>query len=202
MFTGIVETVGTITAIEQLGEDGRLLIEAPAVLDGIRAGASIAIDGVCLTVADIVGSTAFWADVMPETMRRSTLGALGVGSTVNVERAARVDSRLDGHIVQGHVDGVGMVLSRNPGPRWDEVTIGLPRELARYVAEKGSITVSGISLTVTAVTAESFSIALIPTTLAGTTLGTLGVGGLVNLEVDVIAKYVERLLTTRTEQNR
>ena len=193
MFTGIVEEVGTVVAVERAGEDARLRLRGPLVTEGTQVGHSIAVDGVCLTVTDVADGT-FAVDVMPESLRRSTLGDLAVGSAVNLERAVLAGGRLDGHIVQGHVDGVGRIAARQPGPRWDEVEVELPPELARYVAEKGSIAVSGVSLTVTHVSAEAFGIALIPTTLEVTTLGRLGVGDRVNLEVDVIAKYVERLL--------
>ncbi len=193
MFTGIVEEVGTVVAVERAGEDARLWLRGPLVTDGTRVGHSIAVDGVCLTVTDVADGT-FAVDVMPETLRRSTLGGKAAGAPVNLERAVPAGGRLDGHIVQGHVDGVGRIVSRTPGPRWDDVVVELPAGLARYVAEKGSVAVSGVSLTVTHVTEASFGISLIPTTLAVTTLGTLGVGDPVNLEVDVIAKYVERLL--------
>ncbi len=193
MFTGIVEEVGTVVAVERAGEDARLRLRGPLVTEGTQVGHSIAVDGVCLTVTDVVDGT-FAVDVMPESLRRSTLGGLAVGSPVNLERAVLAGGRLDGHIVQGHVDGVGRIAARRPGPRWDEVEVELPTDLAKYVAEKGSIAVSGVSLTVTHVTDGAFGIALIPTTLEVTTLGRLGVGDRVNLEVDVIAKYVERLL--------
>ena len=193
MFTGIVEEVGTVVAVERAGEDARLRLRGPLVTEGTQVGHSIAVDGVCLTVTDVADGT-FAVDVMPESLRRSTLGDLAVGSPVNLERAVLAGGRLDGHIVQGHVDGVGRIALRRPGPRWDEVEVALPAALARYVAEKGSIAVSGVSLTVTHVTDDAFGIALIPTTLEVTTLGRLGVGDRVNLEVDVIAKYVERLL--------
>lgn len=193
MFTGIVEEVGTVLAVDHGGVDARLTIRGPLVSDGTPVGASIAVDGVCLTVTDVTDA-AFTVDVMPETLRRSTLGHRVTGDGVNLERAVPVTGRLDGHIVQGHVDGVGQILERHPGPRWDDVVVGLPPELARYVAEKGSIGVSGVSLTVTSVAADRFGVSLIPTTLDQTTWGTLAVGDRVNLEVDVIAKYVERLL--------
>ncbi len=193
MFTGIVEEIGTVVAVERAGEDARLRLRGPLVTEGTQVGHSIAVDGVCLTVTDVAAGT-FAVDVMPESLRRSTLGDLVAGSPVNLERAVPAGGRLDGHIVQGHVDGVGRIAARRPGPRWDEVDVELPETLARYVAEKGSIAVSGVSLTVTHVTDDGFGIALIPTTLEVTTLGRLGVGDRVNLEVDVIAKYVERLL--------
>ena len=195
MFTGIVEEVGTVAAIEAEGTDARLLVRGPLVTSDARLGDSISVSGVCLTVTELPGDGTFWADVMPETLRRSALSDLGVTSPVNLERALPVGGRYGGHVVQGHVDGVGVILSRTPGPRWDDVEIGLSPELARYVAEKGSIAVSGISLTVTHVTDETFGVSLIPTTLEATTLGTLAPGARVNIEVDVLAKYTERLLS-------
>jgi len=195
MFTGIVEEIGTVLAVEQGGGDARLVIAA-GVADGVRPGDSIAVDGVCLTVtAEQDGR--FTADVMPETLSRTTLGRRAVGDRVNVERAVRADGRLDGHLVQGHVDGVGTLVSRDPGLRWDDLVVSCPPSLARYVAEKGSIAVDGVSLTVTSVGPDRFGISLIPTTLAATTLGDLAPGDPVNLEVDVVAKYVERLLGAR-----
>ena len=198
MFTGIVEEIGTVEAIEHRGEgmDARLRVRGPLVVSDARLGDSISVSGVCLTVTELPGDGSFWADVMPETLRRSALEDVGVSSPVNLERAMPVGGRYGGHVVQGHVDGVGTILSRSPGPRWDDIEIGLAPELARYVAEKGSIAVSGISLTVTHVTDDSFGVSLIPTTLEATTLGTLAPGARVNLEVDVLAKYTERLLST------
>jgi riboflavin synthase len=195
MFTGIVEEIGTVEAIEHEGTDARLRVRGPLVVSDAHLGDSISVSGVCLTVTELPGDGTFFADVMPETLRRSALGDVGVSSPVNLERALAVGGRYGGHVVQGHVDGVGTILSRTPGPRWDDIEIGLAPELARYVAEKGSIAVSGISLTVTHVTDESFGVSLIPTTLEATTLGTLAPGARVNLEVDVLAKYTERLLT-------
>ena len=182
MFTGIVEEVGTVAAIETEGTDARLQVRGPLVTSDARLGDSISVSGVCLTVTELPGDGTFWADVMPETLRRSALSDVGVWSPVNLERALPVGGRYGGHVVQGHVDGIGVILSRTPGPRWDDVEIGLSRDLARYVAEKGSIAVSGISLTVTHVTDESFGVSLIPTTLEATTLGTLAAGARVNLE--------------------
>ena len=199
MFTGIVEELGTVVALmpgDDEAADARLVVRGPLVTSDARPGDSIAVSGVCLTVADLPGDGTFTADVMPETLRRSTLGALTPGDPVNLERALAVGGRYGGHVVQGHVDGVGVVRSRRPGPRWDEVEIGLDPSLARYVAEKGSITVSGVSLTVTHVGEDAFGVSLIPTTLAVTTLGALAPGASVNLEVDVLAKYTERLLAT------
>ncbi|GEA80743.1 riboflavin synthase [Cellulomonas uda] len=195
MFTGIVEELGSVVAVEDRGQDARLVVRGPLVVSDAHLGDSIAVDGVCLTVSGLPGDGTFAADVMPESLRRTALGALRAGAPVNLERALAVGGRYGGHVVQGHVDGVGTVLRREPGERWDEVEIGLPAGLARYVAEKGSIAVSGVSLTVTHVGDESFGVSLIPTTLAHTTLGTLEPGSPVNLEVDVLAKYAERLLT-------
>jgi len=199
MFTGIVEELGTVVALERgAGDeaDARLRVRGPLVTSDARPGDSIAVSGVCLTVADLLGDGTFVADVMPETLRRSALGDLAPGDAVNLERALAVGGRYGGHVVQGHVDGVGVVRSRRPGPRWDDVEIGLEPALARYVAEKGSITVQGVSLTVTHVGDDTFGVSLIPTTLQVTTLGTLAPGARVNLEVDVLAKYTERLLAT------
>jgi riboflavin synthase len=195
MFTGIVEELGSVVAVEDRGQDARLRVRGPLVTSDARLGDSIAVDGVCLTVSELPGDGTFAADVMPESLRRTALGSLVAGAPVNLERALAVGGRYGGHVVQGHVDGVGSVLARRPGERWDEVEIAVPAALARYVAEKGSIAVSGVSLTVTHVSDEAFGVSLIPTTLAGTTLGTLVVGSPVNLEVDVLAKYAERLLT-------
>lgn len=193
MFTGLVRAVGTVESLAATDGAARIAIAAPSLADAVVPGASIAVAGVCLTVAEPT-PTGFVADVMPETLSRTTLGAAAAGTAVNLEPALRADDRLGGHIVQGHVDGVGVVAGHEPGPRWDVVTVSLPARLARYVAEKGSVCVDGVSLTVTAVTDEAFSVSLIPTTLAETTLGALAVGDAVNIEVDVLAKYVERLL--------
>lgn len=199
MFTGIVEEVGVVVALDRATEgsdqgDARLTVRGPLVTSDAGHGDSIAVNGVCLTVAELPGDGTFVVDVMPESLRRSALGDLAPGSPVNLERAVRADARLGGHVVQGHVDGVGTVRRRDPGPRWDEVEVAIDPALARYVAEKGSVAVAGVSLTVTAVGPDWFGVALIPTTLAETTLGTAQVGSRVNLEVDVLAKYVERLL--------
>ncbi|CAN1544179.1 MAG TPA: riboflavin synthase [Mycobacterium sp.] len=201
MFTGIVEELGEVIAQEDLGDATRLTISGPLVTSDAGHGDSIAVNGVCLTVVDVLPDGRFSADVMAETLHRSSLRALAPGSPVNLERAAAVNSRLGGHIVQGHVDGTGTVIARSPSQHWEIVRIGLPREISRYVVEKGSITVDGISLTVSALADEDdtewFEVSLIPTTLALTTLGRAAVGTPVNLEVDVIAKYVERLLGER-----
>lgn len=198
MFTGIVEELGEVVGQETLTDAARLVIRGPVVTADAAHGDSIAVNGVCLTVVEVLPGGRFSADVMRETLERSSLAVLGAGSPVNLERAAAVNSRLGGHIVQGHVDGTGQVLARTPSQHWEVVRIALPRALARYVVEKGSITVDGISLTVSAIGCDQahdwFEVSLIPTTLELTTLGRAPVGTPVNLEVDVIAKYVERLL--------
>jgi riboflavin synthase len=196
MFTGIVVELGRVVALDWHGEGAVIAVRAPVVTADARHGDSIAVSGVCLTVTGVDGDV-FTADVMKETFDRSALGSVAVGDEVNLEPAVTPSTRLGGHIVQGHVDGVGTVLGRTPGERWEDVQIGLPDELARYVVEKGSIGVDGISLTVTSVDERSFQVSLIPTTLALTTLGRKQVGALVNLEVDVIAKYVEKLVGAR-----
>ncbi|MEW2549302.1 riboflavin synthase [Streptomyces sp. NPDC047002] len=193
MFTGIVEELGEVTAVEDLGDSCRFTLRGPLVTEGAKHGDSIAVNGVCLTVADH-GGDRFTADVMAETLGRSSLGALTVGSPVNLERTVAVGGRLGGHIVQGHVDGTGTIVARTPSEHWEIVKVALPEGLSRYVVEKGSITVDGVSLTVVDAGPDYFTISLIPTTLALTTLGSKGPGDPVNLEVDVLAKYVERLL--------
>ncbi|OJZ74937.1 riboflavin synthase subunit alpha [Mycobacterium paraffinicum] len=197
MFTGIVEELGEVTGRDVLSDAARLTIRGPVVTSDAGHGDSIAVNGVCLTVAELLPDGQFTADVMAETLNRSNLGALQVGSPVNLERAAAVNSRLGGHIVQGHVDGTGQVVSRAPSEHWEVVRIEIPAAVARYVVEKGSITVDGISLTVSGLGADWFEVSLIPTTRELTTLGRAPVGTQVNLEVDVIAKYVERLLAAR-----
>ncbi|MFF7157752.1 riboflavin synthase [Streptomyces sp. NPDC008139] len=196
MFTGIVEELGEITGVEDLGDASRFRVRGPVVTEGAKHGDSIAVNGVCLTVVDF-GEDDFTADVMAETLNRSSLGALGPGSRVNLERPMALGGRLGGHLVQGHVDGTGEVVERKPAEHWEIVKISLPDDLSRYVVEKGSITVDGISLTVVDAGADFFTVSLIPTTLALTTLGLKQPGDPVNLEVDVIAKYVERMLGER-----
>src|SRR5579884_805817 len=182
-----------------MGDCARLTIRGPVVAADASHGDSIAVNGVCLTVVDVLPGEQFSADVMGETLNRSSLRTLEVGSPVNLERAAAVNSRLGGHIVQGHVDGTGQILARTPAEGWEVVRIALPDPLARYVVEKGSITVDGISLTVSALGDDWFEVSLIPTTRELTTLGRAAVGTPVNLEVDVIAKYVERLMQRPAE---
>ncbi|MEU6987662.1 riboflavin synthase [Streptomyces sp. NPDC046324] len=200
MFTGIVEELGEVTAVEKLADASRFRLRGPLVTEGAKHGDSIAVNGVCLTVVEF-GDGEFTADVMEETLLRSSLGALDVGSRVNLERPMAVGDRLGGHIVQGHVDGTGTILDRTPSENWEIVKVGLPAHLSRYVVEKGSITVDGVSLTVVEVADDWFTISLIPTTLALTTLGIKQSGSPVNLEVDVIAKYVERLLGPNAGEN-
>lgn len=194
MFTGIVEELGRLVGIDRLQDSAVLKVSGPLVSSDAVHGASIAVNGVCLTVVTHEdGVLAF--DVMAETLNRSSLGELTEGSSVNLERAMAATDRFGGHIVQGHVDGTAQIVTRKPGERWEVVRFTLPDTVARYVVEKGSITVDGISLTVSTLGLDFFEVSLIPTTLALTTLGSTPVGGLVNLEVDVIAKYVERLVT-------
>lgn len=200
MFTGIVEELGEVISVEPAGTSGEavlLTVRGPLASSDAGHGDSIAVNGVCLTVVEL-GEGTFTADVMKESLDRSSLGSLAPGSPVNLERAARSDGRLGGHIVQGHVDGTAVLLSRDPGDKWDVLRFALAPELSPYVVEKGSITVDGTSLTVSAVSEpgaleESFEVSLIPATLEATTLGGLAVGAVVNIEVDVIAKYVERI---------
>ncbi|WP_431905194.1 riboflavin synthase [Amycolatopsis thermoflava] len=191
MFTGIVEELGEITAVEQVPNAARLTVRGPVVTSDAKHGDSIAVSGVCLTVVDVFGSE-FTVDVVHETLQRSRLAKIAVGDRVNLERATAVGDRLGGHIMQGHVDGTGVFLSRDAAGL---TRFALPEGLSRYIVEKGSIAVDGISLTVTSVTNDEFSVALIPMTLELTTLGRAEPGDLVNLEVDVLAKYVEKLAT-------
>ena len=201
MFTGIIEELGTVRSIERTTDSARVTIEGPLVVSDAEHGASISVNGVCLTVVTHDAAT-FSADVMAQTLSASGLGALHEGSRVNLERAARVDARLGGHIVQGHVDGTARVLAVTPEPDWTRIRFALNPNLVRYVVDKGSITIDGVSLTISAVSelAEApawFEVSLIPTTLTLTTLGSLTGGESVNIEVDVLAKYVERMLNGR-----
>jgi riboflavin synthase len=193
MFTGIVEELGTVEAVEEQADAIRLSIRSGTVLEGTGLGDSISVNGCCLTVVEHDG-VVWTADVMQETLDKTSLHGVSPGDRVNLERAVTVDKRLGGHIVQGHVDGVGEIISRSPSEHWDVVEISLPAHLARYLVDKGSITVDGVSLTVVEARDSSFTVSLIPETLARTTLGSRRVGDLVNLEADVIAKHVEKLL--------
>jgi riboflavin synthase len=196
VFTGIIEELGRIASLEKLKQGMRLNIACSTVVSDAKDGDSIAVNGVCLTALN-TKSDSFSADVSPETLDRSTLGALNVGSPINLERAVTPSTRLGGHIVQGHVDGRGAFLgAKDEGDFWT-VTIGYPRELTRYFVEKGSVAVEGISLTIAALRDDAFDIAIIPKTWAVTNLSSLKPGDAVNLEADVIAKYVERIMATK-----
>jgi riboflavin synthase len=199
MFTGIVEALGEVVEVEHLADSARLTICSPEITADAEPGCSIAVNGVCLTVTGTTGGV-FEADVMQETLKRSALTALTPGTRVNLERSVRLADRLGGHLVQGHVDATATVITRSPGDQWEVVRIALPPQLARYVVEKGSICVDGISLTVSAIAEDWFEVSLIPETLKRTTLGFREPGDAVNLEVDVIAKYVEKLLTVRGQK--
>jgi riboflavin synthase len=212
MFTGIVEDLGEVEAVEHAGDSARVFIRSDKVTHGTRPGDSIAVNGVCLTVTgllsglpaaegtvapppDVPGATrGFTADVMGETLARSSLAGAVPGTKVNLERSVRLEDRLGGHLVQGHVDGTAAIIRRQPQEHWEVVRIGLPPGLGRYVVHKGSIAVDGISLTVSGVDDDWFEVSLIPETLKRTTLGAKQPGETVNLEVDVIAKYVQKLL--------
>lgn len=213
MFTGIVEELGRVVRLETVEDSARLTVEAPTVTQDVSLGDSVSVNGCCLTVAAVHGST-FTADLMAETLTRTTLGSQAPGDPVNLERALRASDRLGGHIVQGHVDATAEVLDHHRGEHWDLLRIGLPQEIARYVAVKGSVALDGVSLTVVDVVdapntldaspvpgaGASLSVGLIPETLRRTTLGTRRPGERVNLEVDVLAKYAERLLGARPNQ--
>lgn len=194
MFSGIIEEVGTVAAIETLADSIVIFINAPQVTKDTAKGASISVNGVCLTVVDFTADT-FHVDVMAESLNRSNLGELKRGDRVNLERALKVAGRLDGHIVQGHVDATTTLISRTTSEHWETLRIALPAELARYVVHKGSIAVNGVSLTVSKLSDDYFEVSLIPTTLAQTTFDQVETGALLNLEVDVLGKYVERILS-------
>jgi len=198
MFTGIVEELGTVAGIEDQGDAIRLTIHAEHVLADAGLGDSISVNGCCLTVAQRDGDT-WTADVMQETLDKTSLAGVAPGDRVNLERAVTPTTRLGGHIVQGHVDGVGVVRSRTPSEHWEVVEISMPPELGRYLVDKGSITVDGVSLTVVEAREDAFTVSLIPETLARTTLGRRQPGDRVNLEVDVLAKHVEKLLMSRKD---
>jgi riboflavin synthase len=196
MFTGIIEELGTVEAVEPQSDAVRLTVRAETVLEDAGLGDSISVNGCCLTVAERTDTT-WTADVMAESLAKTGLGSLGAGDRVNLERAVTAGTRLGGHLVQGHVDAVGHVVRRDPGEHWDVVTISMPADLAPYLVDKGSVTVDGVSLTVVEAGSESFTVSLIPETLRRTTLGFVEPGGAVNLEVDVIGKYVARQLELR-----
>jgi riboflavin synthase len=196
MFTGIVEELGSVDALERQSDAVRLTVRATIVLEDAAPGDSIAVNGCCLTVAERTADT-WTADVMAETLAKTGLGSLSVGDRVNLERAVTAGTRLGGHLVQGHVDAVGHVVGRQPSEHWDVVTVAMPRELAPYLVDKGSVTVDGVSLTVVEAREDGFTVSLIPETLRRTTLGFRAPGDAVNLEVDVIGKYVARQLQLR-----
>jgi riboflavin synthase len=196
MFTGIIEELGSVVAIEEQPDAKRITFSGPLVTSDVGRGDSIAVNGACLTAVEIASGT-FTADVMHETLRLTSLGSLVEGSPVNLERAMNAATRFGGHMVLGHVDGVGTVVSRKPSENWEWVTIQIPAELMKYVVLKGSITIDGISLTVNDVTSDTVSFSLIPETLRLTTLGSKGVGSLVNVEVDIMAKHIEKLIESR-----
>jgi riboflavin synthase len=200
MFTGIVEELGKVTGLDRQADSARLTVHGPLVTSAVSPGGSIAVSGVCVTVTSVANGQ-FTADVIGETLARTSLGALATGGPVNLERPVPADGRLDGHIVQGHVDGTGVIIESRPADRWHVLRISASPGLLRYIAKKGSVAVDGVSLTVSEISPDAgadadgwFEVSLIPETLARTTLGASAVGDVVNIEVDVIAKYVERLL--------
>jgi riboflavin synthase len=210
LFTGIVEDLGEVEAVEHLGDFARIHIRSAVVTQDAKPGDSICVSGVCLTVTSLISSRprpadgtqeppsstplGFAADVMGETLRHSSLKSVAPGTKVNLERSVRLEDRLGGHLVQGHTDGTATIVSRDPQEHWEVVRISLPAGLARYIVHKGSITVDGVSLTVSGIGEDWFEVSLIPETLKRTTLGLKQPGAEVNLEVDVVAKYVEKLL--------
>ncbi len=198
MFTGIIREIGRVEALERSDAEARLGVRAPETAASTRTGESVAVHGVCLTATD-VRNGAIWFDAVSETLERSSLGRLGEGAPVNVEPALRAGEPLGGHLVQGHVDGIGVVRVVEREGEGGRATIAAAPELLRYCADKGSIAVDGVSLTVAAVENDAFMVVLVPHTLQATTLGTLRSGDRVNLEVDIVAKYVERLLESRVE---
>ncbi|MGH3212398.1 MAG: riboflavin synthase [Trebonia sp.] len=208
MFTGIVEDLGEVESVEHLGDFARIHVRSAVVTQDAKPGDSICVSGVCLTVTSLTSSRpahgtqeppsrtplGFAADVMGETLRHSSLKSVAPGTRVNLERSVRLEDRLGGHLVQGHTDGTATIVSRDPQEHWEVVRISLPAGLARYIVHKGSVTVDGVSLTVSGIDEDWFEVSLIPETLKRTTLGLKQPGAEVNLEVDVLAKYVEKLL--------
>ena len=198
MFTGIIEELGKVKAIEQQADAVRLTIEGPIAVSDVKRGDSIAVSGTCLTAVEF-DSTTFTADVMKETLDRTSLSELNVGDPVNLERAMTAATRFGGHVVQGHVDGVGKIISREPSENWEWLRVSIPADLMKYIVLKGSITIDGVSLTVNEVGDDFIGLSLIPETLALTTLGSKQVGAKVNVEADVMAKHIERLLEARNK---
>ena len=196
MFTGIIEELGRIVSIEDQPDAKRITIEGPLVTSDVNRGDSIAVNGTCLTAVEIETSH-LTADVMHETLRLTSLGAAKVGDVVNLERAMNAATRFGGHVVQGHVDGLGQIVSREPSDNWEWVRVSIPAELTKYVVLKGSITIDGVSLTVNEIEGNVVGLSLIPETLRLTTLGAKTVGDPVNIEADIMAKHIERLLEAR-----
>jgi riboflavin synthase len=199
MFTGIVEELGTISGVKDLGDSIRLQVSGELVRSDLAQGESISVNGVCLTAAELT-EDGFIADVMQETLNRTSLRGIAVGDTVNLERAMSGAGRFGGHVVQGHVDGVGEIISRQPSDNWEVVKVRIPSELAKYVVHKGSITFDGVSLTVNDISDDVVSLSLIPETLRLTTLGQKGVGAKLNVEADILAKHIEKLIEARSQK--
>ena len=198
MFTGIIEELGTVASVEVLPESIRLAIKGDLVRQDLSQGESISVNGVCLTAAEIT-SDGFIADVMLETLNRSSLSGISQGESVNLERAMSGAGRFGGHVVQGHVDGVAEIISREPSANWEVVKVRIPAELSKYVVHKGSITFDGVSLTVNDISDNTVSLSLIPETLRLTTLGTKQVGDKLNVEADILAKHIEKLIEARSQ---
>ena len=198
MFTGIIEELGTVASVEVLPDSIRLGINGDLVRQDLSQGESISVNGVCLTAAEIT-SDGFIADVMLETLNRSSLSGISKGESVNLERAMSGDGRFGGHVVQGHVDGVAEIVSREPSANWEVVKVKIPAELSKYVVHKGSITFDGVSLTVNEISDNTVSLSLIPETLRLTTLGTKQVGDKLNVEADILAKHIEKLIEARSQ---
>ncbi|AOY56420.1 MAG: hypothetical protein RI933_1189 [Actinomycetota bacterium] len=198
MFTGIIEELGEVLAIEHLADSLRLTIKGPKVVSDVNRGDSISVSGTCLTAVEF-DETSFTADVMQETLNKTSLAGIQVGSPVNLERAMTAATRFGGHVVQGHVDGVGEIVSRTPSENWELVRVRIPVELMKYVVLKGSITIDGVSLTVNEVGPDFITLSLIPETLRLTTLGSKQPGDKVNVEADIMAKHIERLLEARNQ---
>jgi riboflavin synthase len=199
MFTGIVEELGTISGIKELGDSIRLQVSGELVRSDLAQGESISVNGACLTAAELTAD-GFVADVMQETLDRTSLSGISVGDKVNLERAMSGAGRFGGHVVQGHVDGVGEIISREPSDNWEVVKVRIPSELAKYVVHKGSITFDGVSLTVNDISGDVVSLSLIPETLRLTTLGQKGVGAKLNVEADILAKHIEKLIKARSQK--
>ena len=199
MFTGIVEELGTISGVKDLGDSIRLQVSGELVRSDLAQGESISVNGACLTAAELT-EDGFVADVMLETLNRTSLRGIAVGDKVNLERAMSGSGRFGGHVVQGHVDGVGEIISREPSDNWEVVKVRIPSELAKYVVHKGSITFDGVSLTVNDISDDVVSLSLIPETLRLTTLGQKGVGAKLNVEADILAKHIEKLIEARSQK--